>query len=96
MPKAQFSKRALREIEDAWLWYESKSIGLGDRFLKEVFLTVALVEKHPQRFRSTIDNFREALLKKFPYLIIYYADADDLIINAVFHCKREPFKKYKK
>ncbi len=96
MPKAQFSKRALSEIEDAWLWYESKSSGLGDRFLQEVFLTVTLVEKHPKRFRNTIHSFREALLKKFPYLIIYYEDADDLIINSIFHCKREPVKKYKK
>lgn len=96
MPKAQFSKRALHEIEDAWLWYETKSTGLGDRFLHEVFFTVNLIEKHPKRFRSTIDSFREALLKKFPYLIVYYADDDDLIINSVFHCKREPFKKYKK
>ncbi len=96
MPKAQFSKRALREIEDTWLWYENKSTGLGDRFLQEVFFTVRLIEKHPNRFRGTIENFREALLKKFPYLIVYYADADDLIINTVFHCKREPHKKYKK
>ena len=96
MLKAQFSKRALNEIEDAWFWYESKSTGLGDRFLKEVFLTVTIIEKHPQRFRNTINNFLEALLKKFPYLIVYYEDADDLIINAVFHCKREPLKKYKK
>jgi plasmid stabilization system protein ParE len=96
MPKAQFSKRALSEVEDAWLWYEGKSAGLGDRFLQEVFFKVNLIEKHPKRFRSTIDSFREALLKKFPYLIVYYADDDDLIINSVFHCKREPVKKYKK
>ena len=96
MPKAQFSKRALSEIEDAWLWYESANTGLGDIFLRELFFTVTLIEKYPKRFRNTVDNFHEALLKKFPYLIVYYQDADDLIINTVFHCKRHPFKKYKK
>lgn len=35
--KIVWSERALKELSDAWAWYEDRSKGLGDRFQDAVF-----------------------------------------------------------
>ncbi|MBI2966516.1 MAG: hypothetical protein HYY40_01715 [Bacteroidetes bacterium] len=40
-------------------------------------------------------NFREALLKRFPYLIVYEIVKDKTVIHSFFHTSRNPKKKYK-
>ena len=95
MLKARFSERANKETTDAAVWYEERSKGLGNEFLNEVQKVVDVIEKHPKRYRNTKDYYREALVKRFPYIIIYYFTPGILIIVSVFHASRDPKKKYR-
>jgi Plasmid stabilisation system protein. len=38
------------DINEAYVWYEGRSVGLGDRFLDAVEETIELVRDSPQRY----------------------------------------------
>ena len=93
-----FSDRAQRELTDSWKWYEERKYGLGEQFSDAVLKTVIQLESNPEKglLRSLV--FREAIVRNFPFLIIYRIDKADKVvfIHSVFHSRRNPKRKYKK
>jgi plasmid stabilization system protein ParE len=89
------SIRAQKELNTSWEWYEEREKGLGDRFAEEVFKTILLIEKNPERFPVRIKNFREKPLRIFPFVIIYKIVYRDKFVRilSVFHTSRNPKKK---
>jgi len=81
------------EITEACKWYEKKQRGLGKAFLNEIDHYLSLIAKEPLLFPIRFsEKYRFAVLKKFPYLIVFRIEDDkDLIyVNSVFHTSRNP------
>lgn len=84
------------DIEDAYVWYESRSTGLGDRFLDAVDETMALVRDAPARFpekhREPDLAIRRALVDGFPYGVFFIWNelADATSVIACMHARRDP------
>lgn len=95
--QAIISDRAQIEIEDAWLWYEDRQTGLGDRFIKEVLGQIRQVELYPETYAARYKTFREASVPVFPYLLIYKINKKQKLVYilSVFHAKRNPKRKYR-
>ncbi|MEY4876499.1 MAG: hypothetical protein RL708_1648 [Bacteroidota bacterium] len=95
--EVSFSKKAKNELLNAFDWYEEQSVGLGDRFLNELFSSVESFKKHPNSFVQRIKNHHEFPLQNFPFLIIYRISKkkNTVVIVSVFHAKRNPKRKYK-
>ncbi|MEO7292424.1 MAG: type II toxin-antitoxin system RelE/ParE family toxin [Ginsengibacter sp.] len=68
--KAILQSRAIKELLEAWMWYEEKQVGLGDRFENEVYKCLEEVEQHPKRYPERKQFFRSKKIKTFPYLLI--------------------------
>ncbi len=66
-----FLSAAYEQFLEAWLWYEDKQPGLGDRFKKEVYSLIHIITQHPERYVERRQYYREAMVKVFPYLLIY-------------------------
>ena len=90
------SERARREMVRAWQWYEDRSPGLGDRFIDAIFRKIRQIEADPGKGMQRRQNYKEAMLKVFPYLILYRIEAKDkmIFIHSIFHTRRNPRKKY--
>ncbi len=88
--------RALKELLDAWIWYEEKQKDLGDRFEIEVYKHLKEIEQHPKRYPERKLFFRETKIKTFPYLVIYRIDEEEkvILISSIFHTSRNPEAKY--
>lgn len=84
------------DIEEAYVWYESRSTGLGDRFLDAVGETMIEVRKAPMRFpekhREPDLSIRRALVDGFPYGVFFIWDetADATSVVACMHARRDP------
>ncbi len=91
------SERAGKELQESWEWYEDRQPGVGDRFMKAVSEKLKQLEQDPTGGIKRNKIYREALLKVFPYLIIYRIEsADNLIfVHSIFHSRRNPKKKYR-
>lgn len=91
-----FSERSKKELMESWLWYEDRQYGLGGRFNEAVLKTVVQIQNNPLKGLSRNSIFREAIVKTFPFLIIYriYEDNKTIFIHSIFHAKRSPKRKY--
>ena len=92
-----FLARSLRELFEAWEWYEDRQVGLGDRFRNHVYKKIRNIETYPERYPNKKGNFRETRLKSLPYLIIYRINKRQkkIVLVSIFHTSRNPFDKYK-
>lgn len=85
-----FREESLLELQDAYDWYESKQLGLGDDFISTLNHYIKLIETNPKSYQVFYKNKRVVFLKKFPYQVIYSIHQKDVVILSVFHSKRNP------
>ena len=85
-----FHSAAVRELEEAAFFYESRVTGLGRSFLDEVQRTVTLIERYPDAGATLGRGLRRVRVDRFPYSIVYQRSVDGLVIVAVAHHRRRP------
>jgi len=73
---AILSERAKWELKDSREWYEEKQVGLGDRFVNEVVTKLRNLEQDPTKGLRRNQHYYEAIVKTFPFLIIYRIERD--------------------
>jgi len=78
------------ELDDAIEFYELQLKGLGKIFFEEVLETTELISQFPDLFTRNSKHTRKALLRKFPFSIIYTLYIDKIYIIAVAHQNRQP------
>jgi len=88
--------RAIEMAREAYKWYEEQQPGLGDLFLIELDSCYDKLEAFPLVYAKIKKNFRQIILKTFPYVVVFEIFKDEVVIYAVFHTSRNPRKKFKK
>ncbi|HQI40202.1 MAG: hypothetical protein B6D44_07670 [Ignavibacteriales bacterium UTCHB2] len=83
-----FIEPASIELDDAIEYYEMQLKDLGKKFLDEVLETTALISQFPDLFPKNSGHTRKAVLRKFPFNIIYTSINNDIYIIAVAHQNR--------
>jgi toxin ParE1/3/4 len=86
----RFLPPAEEEMIEASLFYEARSQGLGFEFLDGVQRLIGLVREHPKLGQSVGGGFRRAVLRRFPFSLIYSEEPSEIVIIAVAHQKRRP------
>jgi toxin ParE1/3/4 len=83
---------AKEELYDAALYYNERSLGLGERFLNDFENTLSFVEAMPNAWADYIEGVKKLNFKIFPYSIMYvYEQGNPLItIIAIQHQSRLP------
>ncbi|MEO5650407.1 MAG: type II toxin-antitoxin system RelE/ParE family toxin [Ginsengibacter sp.] len=91
-----YSPVALIEYKDAVTWYKERSAKAAEDFVKQVKEKLDKICHSPFRYPETYNHFRETLLKKYPYSLIYSVDENKkmIIVTSVFHHKRNPKRKF--
>ena len=72
-------------------WYERESPGLGGHFRNAVNAAVERIAANPGQFPVVHKNIRRALLRRFPYALMFVLEGEDrLTVIARFHSSRDP------
>lgn len=87
--------RAVLMTKYAYDWYEAQKPGLGEEFIKELDTCYDKLQSHSEYFGKVKKNFRQAVLKRFPYVIVYEIIKNEVVVFAVFHTRRNPKFKFK-
>ena len=82
---------AIRDMTEAFDWYEEKRTGLGTEFLDEVKTCYDRITRDPQLYPSHHDQ-RVAVMHRFPYKIVFEVEESAVVVYAVYHHKRDPQK----
>lgn len=89
-----YSLRFLREVEEdliaAYVWYETKTAGLGEEFLSMFYACCGEIPRNPLLYPKVYREFRRRLLRRFPYAIYFRLQGNEIVVFGVFHCARDP------
>jgi plasmid stabilization system protein ParE len=89
--KVHFLPSALRELEDAFEWYQRQMHGLGYEFLDEIDEGIRRIISWPELHVLFGRNHRRCLIRRFPYGLVYGLDGNSIVVIAVAHLHRKPF-----
>ena len=89
-----YALRFLPEVEEdvlgGYAWYEAKSPGIGEEFLRMFYACAGEIARNPLLYRKVHKEFSRCLLRRFPYAIYFMIQADRIIVFGLFHCARDP------
>jgi plasmid stabilization system protein ParE len=78
------------ELLEAIDWYESRGPGLGADLLRCVDSCLERIRRQPEAYPVVHRSTRMAIVRRFPYLILYRTMEDYISVIAIFHAKRNP------
>lgn len=79
-------------MEAALAWYEERSEEAAERFRIAVRNSLDEIETHPIRYAVVFDNVRRVKLPRFPYVVLYRGDGDEIEILGILHAASDPKK----
>jgi ParE toxin of type II toxin-antitoxin system, parDE len=83
-----FSPDAIDDVEQTVDYYEKKQPGLGKRFATQLQLTLNAVKRNPFFASVRYNDIRCAGIKKFPYLVLYQINEDELLVTISYYHRR--------
>ncbi len=89
-------EEAARETIESYLWYETRAEGLGESFLEELDSCYFRILQNPEAFQKQYKSFRHAYLRRFPFVVVFEIEKDEIVVYSVFHTSRNPRAKYPK
>ncbi len=86
------SSKAVNETNDAYLFYERSSVGLGERFLESLEGVYKNLCLNPQYYgyMNKVKDLRDIKIKNFPFVIIFQIVSDKVFVLRVFNTSRNP------
>jgi plasmid stabilization system protein ParE len=91
MRDIRLTAQARADIDHAHGWYESEKPGLGAEFESSLHLLLERVARQPLAFPVLSGTLRRAIVKRFPYIVIFRAQDDEpVVVHAVFHTAGNP------
>ena len=95
MKLVRFDEAALDELFEAAAWYDAQQRGLGRQFLDELGDLIPRIGARPAAFArlpeiSSDLEIRRALLRRFPYAVVFIELEREVRVVAVEHSKRRP------
>lgn len=93
--KEVLSIQAENELEEAFFYYNLISKRVGNEFLNQINICIQSILSYPESYPLEFDVYRKAVVKKFPFVIIYTKIDTVIFISAIFHTSKNPKKKFK-
>jgi plasmid stabilization system protein ParE len=85
---ARFHPEAAAEFDEAAQFYESAQAGLGRAFEQEVERAVDRISAFPESATPLGSRVRAAIVRNFPFWVVYRASASEILILAIAHQRR--------
>lgn len=90
--KLIIAPEALNDVDEAYCWYEDRRPGLGEEFLGCVDACIQGICRMPDRNPVIHEEYRRALVRRFPYAVFYEYTADMVTVYSIFHTSQDPRK----
>lgn len=90
--KIRYLDAAQIELDEAFAWYEAQHKGLGNKLINEIQATINRICLQPNSYVKISTDVQRALVKRFPYGVLFGYDAADesIVIVAIAHLHRKP------
>jgi len=83
-----FHPEAQAEYDAALAWYQARSLRAAARFEAEMQRTIGLIGSSPALFPQYDADHRFAVLRRFPYSVVFQEQPGQVYVIAVAHTSR--------
>ncbi|NQT38510.1 MAG: type II toxin-antitoxin system RelE/ParE family toxin [Planctomycetes bacterium] len=90
MADVLITSAAEQDFTESLCWYAERSQPAATGFETEFDRALASIRADPHRFPHCDDRHRFYLMRRYPFRVIYFEQADRVVIVAVAHAKRKP------
>ena len=90
MNNFSFHPEADEEFVEAVAYYEDCESGRGLDFAREIHAAIQNACDYPALWPQIEDDVRRCLVHRFPFGVLYSAEAHGIFILAVMHLHRDP------
>ncbi len=89
--RVEYHPAVADELMEIRNYYETRSPGLGGRFVDEFERQILAIAAAPQRWMVVAGDIRRCLMRRFPYVIYFrQIDQQKLRVTVVKHQRRHP------
>ncbi len=81
---------AEEELWEAVDWYDAQKGRLGKEFARALQEIMKLIKDNPHQFPKAFRDKRKAVLRRFPYVVIFEIQGMVVNVLAIFHTSRNP------
>jgi plasmid stabilization system protein ParE len=78
------------EIARAAAWYDLRNPSVRVGFLQAVDRALAFIRENPSQYQIVYRNTRRAVLRRYPYALLYIASDSEVIVVACLDTRRAP------
>ena len=78
------------DLVNARDWYERQRGGLGAEFLLCVEEVLERIGRTPEMHAVVYEGVRRALTRRFPYVVYYRMEGNEVVVLGIFHTSRDP------
>jgi ParE toxin of type II toxin-antitoxin system, parDE len=89
MRTVRLKDEAVTDLDDA-TWYDAQHTGLGREFIQAFNDTLRRIDQRPKAHRIILQNFRRALMTRFPHSVYVLVTDDVIVVYGVIHQRRAP------
>lgn len=82
------TESAREEIRQARRWYSQVDRRLGRDFARSIRASLDRISEFPHGHPATDRGARKALVRRFPYVIVYEIETNRVAVLACFHARR--------
>ncbi len=87
----QLSEEAESDVYKGYIWYEDKRENLGEEFLENLAQAKEAIISNPTTYRVRYKKkVRAFVVDRFPYLILYVVNGNDIDVISVFNTSQLP------
>ncbi|MBR0958530.1 type II toxin-antitoxin system RelE/ParE family toxin [Bradyrhizobium japonicum] len=90
MARLLFTTAARADLADAVRWYDTHAPHVVRQFRDALRAALIRVADNPKQFPLAYKDTRCALLRRFPYILVFRETQDAVYVVAVFHTSRDP------
>ncbi|MCK1740898.1 type II toxin-antitoxin system RelE/ParE family toxin [Bradyrhizobium sp. 139] len=90
MAEVLFTQAARADLADAVRWYDAHAPHVVPQFRDALRAALIRIADNPKQFPPALKNTRRALLRRFPYILVFREMDDAIYVVAVFHTSRDP------
>jgi plasmid stabilization system protein ParE len=80
-----YRAEAEQDIAAVAEWYEDRGESLVAEFLRAFDAAIASISRNPEQYPQVHPRVRRALLRRFPYSILYSLTEEDVVVLGCMH-----------
>jgi plasmid stabilization system protein ParE len=78
------------DIAAAAAWYRQQSPTASDQFVEAARDLLLRIAQNPFQYQVAFGRYRKAIVRPFPYLLVYGTTETEIVVVACTHGRRDP------